>query len=180
MYIFNFTEKFFKKKDQTCYSSTVIHFMQIRTTASFILVGGLCPGFSLEATFDKSLHVPFIGRKHVRTVMDAEDRHLLSILKILQQLWCYEEVLGGCLLTGCADHNVKDSPLIYRIHSLVDLVHHSEGAAVELLQGHEVKHCGDTALAPALMVGRQLVELSVAVKLHPNADPILIILLLIL
>lgn len=61
---------------------------------------------------------------------------------------------------------------------LVDLVHHSEGAAVELLQGHEVEHCGDAALSSALMIGSQLVELSAAVKLHPNADPVLVILLL--
>lgn len=64
------------------------------------------------------------------------------------------------------------------VHYLVDLVHHSEGAAVELLQGHEVEHCGDAALSSALMVGRQLVELSAAVKLHPDSDPILVILLL--
>lgn len=63
-------------------------------------------------------------------------------------------------------------------HYLVDLVHHSEGAAVELLQGHEVEHCGDAALSSTLMVGRQLVELSAAVKLHPNSNPILVILLL--
>ena len=63
-------------------------------------------------------------------------------------------------------------------HHLVDLIHHSEWTAVELLQGHEVEHCGDTALSSALMVGRQLVELSAAVKLHPNTDPIFVILLL--
>lgn len=61
---------------------------------------------------------------------------------------------------------------------LVDLIHHSEGAAVELLQGHEVEHGGDAALPPALMVRRQLVELGVAVELHPNSDSILVILLL--
>lgn len=31
---------------------------------------------------------------------------------------CDEEVLGRCLFAGCADNNVKDSSLIYRIHSL--------------------------------------------------------------
>lgn len=31
---------------------------------------------------------------------------------------CYEEILGCRLFTGSADHNVKDSSLIYRIHSL--------------------------------------------------------------
>lgn len=61
---------------------------------------------------------------------------------------------------------------------LVDLIHHSKGAAVELLQGHEVKHCGDAALSSTLMVRRQLVELSAAVELDPDADPILVILLL--
>lgn len=61
---------------------------------------------------------------------------------------------------------------------LVDLIHHSEGAAVELLQGHEVEHCGDAALSSALMVGGQLVELSAAVELHSNSDPIFVILFL--
>lgn len=64
------------------------------------------------------------------------------------------------------------------VHYLVDLVHHSEWAAVELLQGHEVEHCGYAALSSALMVGRQLVELSAAVKLDADSDPILVILLL--
>ena len=62
---------------------------------------------------------------------------------------------------------------------LVDLVHHPEGAAVELLQGHEVQHGGDAALSSALMVRRQLVELSAAVELHTDSDPILVVLLLI-
>lgn len=61
---------------------------------------------------------------------------------------------------------------------LVDLIHHSEGAAVELLQGHEVQHGGDTALSSTLMIGGQLVKLSAAVELDPNADPILVIFLL--
>lgn len=61
---------------------------------------------------------------------------------------------------------------------LIDLVHNSEGAAIELLQGHEVEHRGDAALSSALVVRRELVELSAAVELHPNSDPILVILLL--
>ncbi len=61
---------------------------------------------------------------------------------------------------------------------LVDLVHHSEGAAVELLQGHEVQHGGHAALSSALMVRRQLVQLRAAAKLHSDPDTVLIILLL--
>ena len=61
---------------------------------------------------------------------------------------------------------------------LVDLVHHPEGAAVELLQGHEVEHGGDAALPPALVVRRQLMQLCAVVELHPDADPILIVLFL--
>ena len=61
---------------------------------------------------------------------------------------------------------------------LVDLVHHPEGAAVELLQGHEVEHGGDAALAPALVVCCQLVQLRAVMELHPDADPVLIVLLL--
>lgn len=61
---------------------------------------------------------------------------------------------------------------------LIDLIHHSEGTAVELLQGHEVKHGGDAALSSTLMVRRQLVELGGGVKLHPDADPVLVVLLL--
>lgn len=61
---------------------------------------------------------------------------------------------------------------------LVDLIHHPEGTAVELLQGHEVQHGGDASLPATLMVRRQLVELRVAVKLHTDADPVLVVLLL--
>lgn len=61
---------------------------------------------------------------------------------------------------------------------LVDLIHHPEGAAVELLQGHEVEHGGDAALSATLMVWRQLVQLRVAVKLDPDTDPVLVVLLL--
>lgn len=61
---------------------------------------------------------------------------------------------------------------------LVNLIHHSEGAEVELLQGHEVKHRGDAAFSSTLMVGCQLMKLCAAVKLHPNSYPILVILFL--
>lgn len=61
---------------------------------------------------------------------------------------------------------------------LVDLVHHPEGTAVELLQRHEVQHGGDAALSSALMERRQLVQLSVAVKLHPDSDSVLVVILL--
>ena len=81
-------------------------------------------------------------------------------------------------MTGCADHDVKDASLVGGIHSLVDLVHHPEGTAVELLQRHEVEHGGDAALASALVVRRQLVQLSVAVKLHPDSDSVLVVVLL--
>lgn len=37
-------------------------------------------------------------------------------------LGCYKEVLGCCLFTGGADHDVKDSSLVYRIHSLPNKV----------------------------------------------------------
>lgn len=67
---------------------------------------------------------------------------------------------------------------VWGLDYLVDLIYDSEGAAVELLQGHEVQYCGDTALSSALMVGRQLMERTAVVKLHPNANPILVILLL--
>lgn len=44
------------------------------------------PGFSLEAPSDERLLIPLVGGKHVRAVMDAENGHLVSVLKILQQL----------------------------------------------------------------------------------------------
>lgn len=64
------------------------------------------------------------------------------------------------------------------VRYLVDLIHHPKGAAVELLQGHEVEHSGDAALAATLMVWRQLMELRVAVKLDPDSDSIFVVLLL--
>lgn len=84
----------------------------------------------------------------------------------LQQLQCYVHVVE------------KEKVVCVSRSYLVDLVHHPEGAAVELLQGHEVEHCGDAALSSTLMVSRQLVELSAAVKLHPNTDSIFVIFLL--
>lgn len=74
----------------------------------------------------------------------------------------------------CYGHTVETVCKNY----LIDLIHHSEGTAVELLQSHEVKHGGDTALSSTLMVRRQLVELGGGVKLHPDADPVLVVLLL--
>lgn len=70
-----------------------------------------------------------------------------------------------------------DCPVSVCVH-LVDLVHHSEGAAVELLQSHEVQHGGHAALSSALMVRRQLMQLRATAKLHSDTDAILIILLL--
>lgn len=61
---------------------------------------------------------------------------------------------------------------------LVDLIHHPEGAAVQLLQGHEVQHGGDTALPSALVVDGQLVKLRAAVKLDPDSDSVFVILFL--
>lgn len=61
---------------------------------------------------------------------------------------------------------------------LVDLVHHPEGTAVELLQGHEIEHGGDAALSSALAGRRQLVQVSVAVKLHLDSDSVLVVILL--
>lgn len=45
-----------------------------------------CSGFSLETPSDESPLVPLAGGKHVAAVMDTKDGHLLSVLKILQQL----------------------------------------------------------------------------------------------
>lgn len=43
-------------------------------------------GFSLQTPFDQCLLVPLTRGKHVRTVVNAQDCHLISVLKILQQL----------------------------------------------------------------------------------------------
>lgn len=72
----------------------------------------------------------------------------------------------------------KRSVNVERERDLVDLIHHPEGAAVQLLQGHEVEHGGHTALAPALVVGCQLMQLGAVVELDPDADAVLIVLLL--
>lgn len=133
-----------------------------------------------DAAPGEGLLVPFVGRQHVRSVMDTQDGHLICILEVLKELGCDEEVLGGCLLAGCPYNNVKDSPFIDWVHTLVDLVHHSEGTAVELLQGHEVEHCGDTALPSTLVVCCELMELRAATEFHPDTDPVFIILLLVL
>lgn len=61
---------------------------------------------------------------------------------------------------------------------LVYLVHHTKRAAVQLLQGHEVEHGGDTALPTALVVCSQFMELRAAAELHSDTDPIFIIFLL--
>lgn len=61
---------------------------------------------------------------------------------------------------------------------LIDLVDHSEGTAVELLQCHQVQHGGHAAFPTALMVRGELVQLCATAKLHTDADAVLIILLL--
>lgn len=47
---------------------------------------GSFSGFYFETSSDESLLVPLVGGEHVAAIMDTEDRHLISVLKILQQL----------------------------------------------------------------------------------------------
>lgn len=65
-----------------------------------------------------------------------------------------------------------------RAPHLIDLINHAEGTAVELLQRHQVQHGGHTALTPALVVRRQLVQLCAAAELDADPDAVLVIVLL--
>ncbi len=99
--------------------------------------------------------------------------HVFALLQARNVRTCKKE-LFACIWCGSFCVCTAVSACVH----LVDLVHHSEGAAVELLQGHEVQHGGHAALSSALMVRRQLVQLRAAAKLHSDPDAVLIILLL--
>lgn len=80
--------------------------------------------------------------------------------------------------SGCSLYYKQNRDIIKLKTHLVDLIHHSEGAAVKLLQGHQIKHGGNAALSSALMVRCELMELRAAVELHTNANPVLVVFLL--
>lgn len=44
------------------------------------------PGFTPEAPLDERLLVPFVRGQHVGAVVDAQDRHLVGVLEVLQEL----------------------------------------------------------------------------------------------
>lgn len=48
--------------------------------------GSLSTSFFLETSSDESLLIPLAGRQHVGAVVNTQDGHLLSVLKILQKL----------------------------------------------------------------------------------------------
>ena len=56
---------------------------------------------------------------------------------------------------------------------LVDLIHHTEGAAGDVLQSHEVHHGGHTPLTTALTVSVQHMEIVLIPKLNPYLHTIL-------
>lgn len=43
-------------------------------------------GFPLQAPFEESLVIPLVGGKHVGAVVDTQNRHLLGVAQVLQQL----------------------------------------------------------------------------------------------
>lgn len=67
------------------------------------------PGFSLETPSEESLLIPLVGREHVGAVMDTEDSHLLSILKILQQL---KTNMAGAKVQGNKEHRLSGGHII--------------------------------------------------------------------
>lgn len=125
-------------------------------------------------------HSPFIYRIHSlgnETQTDT-DIHLKKTKKT--------KLTPAAFLSAAPFRSTSHRAVIYTVNKsiiknkvyLVDLIHHSEGAAVQLLQGHQIKHGGDAALSSALMVRRELVKLRAAVELHTNANPVLVVFLL--
>lgn len=43
-------------------------------------------GFPLQTPFEESLVIPLVGGKHVGAVVDTQNRHLLGVAQVLQQL----------------------------------------------------------------------------------------------
>lgn len=44
------------------------------------------PGLSLQRPSEEGFVVPLVGGKHVGTVVDTQNRHLLGVIQVLQQL----------------------------------------------------------------------------------------------
>mmetsp|Transcript_22531 Transcript_22531/g.54871 ORF Transcript_22531/g.54871 Transcript_22531/m.54871 type:complete len:516 (+) Transcript_22531:2578-4125(+) len=105
---------------------------------------------------------PVSAREHVLALEDAEDGDV--VLHLLQQvgleLGCDEEELRLVLLAVVLDDIVKDPLLVVDVHTLVDLVHHPEGALRHLLEGDEEQHDGHAPLPPRVQLAVELVHLA--------------------
>ena len=95
---------------------------------------------------------------HVLSARYAKDTHALVVFEAREQLGSDEEVLAGVLSTGDLDHALVHHPLVAWIHSLVDLVNHSERCLGHGLEGHQVEYRRHGALPAGLAVLVQLLK----------------------
>mmetsp|Transcript_14695 Transcript_14695/g.31872 ORF Transcript_14695/g.31872 Transcript_14695/m.31872 type:complete len:957 (+) Transcript_14695:308-3178(+) len=110
---------------------------------------------------------------HVRPVEDELDGGVLAIVEVGQQLGREEEVLLAAVAAGVRDA-LEDVALVGGVHRLVDLVDDSEGGGVDVLQGDEVDHRGDGALAARVAAElSEHVQLLGRAPLHLDVDLVL-------
>lgn len=70
-------------------------------------------GFSSLTPSEESFVVPLVGGKHVGTVVDAQNRHLLGVGQVLQQL----VAKTGEKITNCQGPHIK--VVSYIFHSTI-------------------------------------------------------------
>jgi len=70
---------------------------------------------------------------------DAVHFHSRIVSETGEELWRNQEVLTSVLFASDIDHALMNHTLVSGVHSLVDLVHNTEGGACKRLEGHEVE-----------------------------------------
>mmetsp|Transcript_2834 Transcript_2834/g.4772 ORF Transcript_2834/g.4772 Transcript_2834/m.4772 type:complete len:310 (-) Transcript_2834:2646-3575(-) len=113
-------------------------------------------------------------RLDARPVHDVEDGHRGGVLQLGEQLGCEQEALRRVRAAGGFHHFGEDLALVHRVHALVDLVHHAEGAFGELLQRDQVQHGAHGALPARLAVRAERLQLLLSPELNPNAHLVLV------
>jgi hypothetical protein len=82
---------------------------------------------------------------HVLAACDTQYFHMRIVLKIREQLWRNEEILGSMLFACNLDHAFVYHALVAGIHALIDLIDDAEGCSCKGLERHKVEDGRDGA-----------------------------------
>mmetsp|Transcript_64065 Transcript_64065/g.202671 ORF Transcript_64065/g.202671 Transcript_64065/m.202671 type:complete len:488 (+) Transcript_64065:243-1706(+) len=131
-----------------------------------------------EPLAEEELLLPHVGHiRNVRPVEDVEDRDLAGVFELREQLGGEEEALRSVALASALDKLLEDLALVDRIHALVDLVHHAEGAHGDVLEGDEVENSRHGPLPARLAVRCQLLQPLLVAEADEEPDCVVLVLL---